>query len=177
MEKLCEFALSKKGKAVTVISGVLTAVICLVMNFVLIPKIESTTNGVRCFDMNFAYGYATAKKFLELLSQEGKQIYLGVQLPLDFVYPIVYTVFFIFILIRLTKKANLLIVPPIILAVLDYTENVLSIVMLKADTLSKSVAAFGSVVTSVKTVLMYLIFLIIIISFILWLKNRKKLKA
>ena len=49
----------KNRKAVTaalVVSGVLTVVICAVMNFYLIPQIEASTQGIRCFDMS-AFGY------------------------------------------------------------------------------------------------------------------------
>ncbi len=157
------FIKSKKGTAVIVISGIFTALICGIMNFLLIPIIESDTNGIRCFDMNFAYSFEEAKKFLSLLSERGREVYLGFQLPLDFLYPFVYAVFFFFIIARLTKRVLPLCLLPIILALTDYTENICTLIILKASELSKALASFSSVTTSVKTVLMYTVFAVIIV--------------
>lgn len=156
-----------------IISGALTAIICVVMNFILIPKIESSTEGIKCFDMNFLYSFETAKKFLSLLSDEGRAVYLNIQLPLDFIYPLCYCAFFILALLKLSKR-KAVIALPVLLAISDYTENICSIIMLKSETLSPSLAAFASGITAFKTVLMYIIFLIVITLFVIWLKNRKK---
>ena len=174
MKELYTFAKSKAGKALLIISGALTAVICLVMNIVLIPQIESTTNGIRCFDMNFGYSFDTAKEFLSLLGEEGRQLYLGVQLPLDFVYPIAYCVFFSLLIVLLTKKTSVLLLFPVTLAAFDYAENICSIVMLRSGELSRTTALVGSACTSLKTILMYAVFLIIIICLIAYFINKKK---
>ena len=173
MEKIKSFALSKKGKTAVIISGVITALISAVMNVILIPKIEMSTNGIRCFDMNFGYSYETAKDFLAYLSESARNIYLNMQLPLDFIYPLAYCAFFCFIIIRLTKKANALLAFPLLLFVFDYAENITTIVILKSAELTESLAKLGSAFTSVKTILMYSVFLEILICFIYWLKNRK----
>ncbi len=174
MDKVKNAVLSKKGTVAVTVSGALTAAVSLVMNLVLIPKIEATTNGIRCFDMNFAYSFETAKEFLSLLSDAGRSLYLTVQLPLDFVYPVAYTLFFCMLIIRLTKKANALLVLPALLAVFDYCENVCTIIMLKSAELSKPLATAGSIFTSVKTVLMYLVFAVIIVCIVRWCINKKR---
>ena len=161
-------------KTLTFISGVVTAVICAVMNFVLLPKIEATTEGIRCFDMNFGYTVDTARKFLSLLSEEGKALYLNVQLPLDFIYPIAYCIFFSLLLISLSRGKKALASVPVVLAVFDYTENICSIITLKSGAPADSLIRFASAVTSVKTVLMYCAFLMIIICIIYYFKNKKK---
>ncbi|MGN0443889.1 MAG: hypothetical protein ACI4F5_04650, partial [Acutalibacteraceae bacterium] len=92
-------------KTALIVSGALTVIICCVMNFCLIPIIESPTEGIRMFDMNsFGYSYETAKKFVSLLSAEGLDTYLHKQLPLDFIYPAVYSVFFSLAIIKLKGK-------------------------------------------------------------------------
>ena len=122
---------SKKIKTLLWVSGALTAGICLVMNFVLIPMIEAGTNGIRCFDMqSTGYTYETAKQFLALIGNNGRSVYLHWQLPLDFFYPVAYTAFFMTALKALSGKAWPLIVPGA-LAAFDYAENVCSIIMLK----------------------------------------------
>ncbi len=171
---MSEFVLGEKGKIAVFVSGALTTVIMVVMNALLIPKIESTTDGIRCFDMNFGYNYNTAKQFLSLLSDSGRNLYLHAQLPLDFIYPLAYLIFFSFLIIRLVKKVNALIVFPIVLAVFDYCENICSIMMLSSASLSKGLAAAGSAFTSVKTILMYITFLVVIICIIHYFRNRKK---
>ena len=56
---------NKKIKTLLWLSGGLTALICIVMNFVLIPIIEKHTEGLRCFDMNsFGYTFDQANRFL-----------------------------------------------------------------------------------------------------------------
>lgn len=168
-----DFVLSKKGKTAVIISGAVTAVISLIMNLILIPKIELSTNGIRCFDMNFGYSYETAKNFLSYLSESSRNIYLNIQLPLDFIYPIAYCIFFCFLIIRLTKKVNVLLAFPLLLAVFDYAENITTIVILKSAELSESLAKLGSAFTSVKTILMYAVFLEILICIIYYFKNKK----
>lgn len=168
-------------KITAAVGGAGTIIICIIMNMILIPKIEAGTQGIRCFDMNFGYSPGTARSFLSLIGDEGRFIYLNRQLPLDFIYPILYTMLFIslfLLLAKSVKKGILLSVLPVILALSDYIENIMSIIMLKNGVPSDSFALIASCVTSVKTVLMYLIFLIIIILLIrlIFIKRGEKLK-
>ena len=174
MGKIQDFVMSKKGKTLLIISGVLTVLICGVMNVYLLPSIEASTQGIRCFDMNFGYDYDTAARFLSLLTPEARSLYLHVQLPLDFVYPLAYGAFFIGLLTRLAGKLFPLCVLPAVLMVCDYTENICSIMMLTASELSPSLAGFASAVTSVKTILMYAVFAVIIVCIIVKFVKRKK---
>ena len=168
-----DFILSKKGTVALVISGAVTAAISLIMNVILIPKIEASTNGIRCFDMNFGYSFETAKSFLSYLSEEGRNIYLNIQLPLDFIYPIAYCIFFCLVIIRLTKKVNVLLAFPLLLTVFDYAENITTIVIVKSAELSETLARLGSAFTSIKTLLMYAVFIEILICIVYWYKNKK----
>ena len=61
-------------KYTAIVSGVLTAVTGIIMNLILIPGIEANTNGIRCFDMNPGYNYETAKEFIALTGESGKEI-------------------------------------------------------------------------------------------------------
>jgi hypothetical protein len=169
--------MSKAKKCLLWASGILTGAICLVMNFIFIPQIESSTGGIRCFDMNFGYKYDDAVLFLSRLSDESRAVYLTRQLPLDFVYPLVYCVFFSLLISVLLKKKNALLALPVVLAVCDYCENICSLIMLRSTELSRTLVTFASAVTAVKTVLMYIVFLIIIVLLIKRLAERRKEKG
>ena len=146
---------------VLIVSGALTVIICGVMNLSFIPAIESATQGIRCFDMNFGYSYETATRFLSLLSEEGRSIYLTKQLPLDFFYPVAYGVFFSLLLVKLSGKKAAIVLPAL-LAACDYCENICVYKMLAAAPPQRTLVSIASVATSAKTVLMYLCFLLII---------------
>lgn len=163
-------------KTALIVSGALTAIICCVMNFYLIPIIESTTEGIRMFDMNpFGYSYETAKKFVSLLSAEGLDIYLHKQLPLDFIYPAVYSAFFSLAIMKLKGK-KFLTAFPIALAVCDYAENILTEIMLRTD-FSEKTAHIASIITVCKSALMYAVFMIIITLVVLRAVRAKKRKG
>ena len=146
-----------------IIAGIGTAVIGAIMNIILIPQIEANTGGIRCFDMNPGYNYEQASEFLRLIGDEGRHIYLGYQLPMDFIYPVFYTLLFVSLIVLLTKKKSPLLVLPLLLAVSDYGENILSEIMLRADSLSRPLVTAASALTLIKTLLMYVTILAVVI--------------
>lgn len=160
------------------ISGILTITIMLVMNLYLIPAIEATTEGIRCFDMqSTGYSYDTAMQFLALLSEEGRSIYLTQQLPLDFIYPIAYTVFFLLLIEKLTgasakeQKWIAVYLPAILLPVSDYAENLCSIRLLTTADPARSFVAVAGTITLIKSILMYAVFAIVLVLLIRKLKR------
>jgi len=161
-------------KWLTIISGALTAAICAVMNLMLIPQIEAGTGGIRCFDMNFAYNYETAKQFLGLLTDEGRQIYLGRQLPLDFVYPVAYGLFFGLLIYTLSRGRKALLIFPALLVAADYIENICVMQMLKSADISRTLVSIASIATAAKTILMYLCILLIIALIVYFFITKKK---
>ncbi|MGN1444062.1 MAG: hypothetical protein ACI4XE_09470 [Acutalibacteraceae bacterium] len=147
----------------------------MVMNFIFIPEIESGTGGLRAFDMTFGYTYQQAKQFVSLLSPQGLDVYLHKQLPLDFLYPIVYSVFFISVFKKLKVKNKALLVLSALLFVSDYCENIFSVIMLTRS-FSQAVSTFACAVTILKTLAMYLIFVVIIVLIILRLVRKNSLR-
>ena len=168
---------TRKIKADTVlliVFGIITAVICAVMNLYLIPHIEASTDGMKCFDMSvLGYSYEEAKTFVGSLSSESLGVYLNRQLPLDFVYPIAYCVFFSLCILKMTKR-KWLVCLPVVLAVFDYTENICSIIMLKNADFSQEIATLARCATTAKTLLMYAVFIVIIVLLIIFVVNKKK---
>ena len=155
------------------ISGVLTALICLIMNLFLIPSIEQAAGGLKCFDMRFGYSYNEALTFINDLTDGGKSIYLTRQLPLDFVYPIAYGVFFIGMIVFLLRKKSALCIVPALLMSADYTENISVILMLKALTPTTGLVTVASTATICKTILMYSCFLILAVLIIRLIIEKK----
>ena len=154
--------MNKLYRTMLIVSGALTAAVCAVMNFSLIPQIEAAANGLRCFDMRFGYGYDDVLAFLSALSAQGRDVYLHRQLPLDFIYPLAYGAFFLLAIYALQKRKTPLLAFPALLAAADYTENVCVALMLRAAEPAKALAAVGSAATVTKTLLMYLCFLLLL---------------
>ena len=166
--------MSKTRKAVLIVSGVLTAAICLVMNIVFLPHIEAGTEGIRCFDMNFNYSFETAQAFINALGSDLKAYYLHVQLPLDFVYPLAYTTFFVLLMNTLTQKKSMLTALPPVLAVCDYGENIGIIRMLTTEELSPVTVSIANGFTMVKTVLLYVTILLVLVLIIRKIVKKKR---
>ena len=159
------------------ISMAMTIVICAVMNFLLIPAIERSTEGIRCFDMNFAYSTETARHFLSLLSEQGRRVYLTRQLPLDFLYPVAYSVCFSLLIRATAQRKTKLVFLPVLLAVLDYGENLCVLRMLTQPSVGDRLIIAASVFTSAKTVMMYVCFVLIVVLLIRYVIHRRKEKA
>ncbi len=161
-------------KYTAIAGGALTGIICVIMNAFLIPAIESDTQGIRCFDMSFLAPYEDGAAFLSLIGDEGRFIYLHRQIPLDFVYPVVYTLFFVslFFLMSKGKIRAVFCAASFLLAAFDFAENIMSIVMLKNGIPSESFYYTATAVTAVKTILMYLIFAALIILLIKIIKDK-----
>lgn len=163
---------SRKINIFLIISGVLTAVIMCVMNMWLIPEIESGAGGLKCFDMRFfGYTYEQANEFIHALTYKAKEIYLYRQLPLDFIYPIVYGVF-LFILNKKFAGNIFSYILTALLVLFDFLENVCSVIMLKSPSFTEGLAFTASTATVVKSALMTLnIVFILVLIIIHTLKN------
>ncbi len=167
----------KKKRLILIISGALTLIITGIMNLLLFPIVESGTSGMRFFDMNtMGYSVKTCREFLSSLSVQGRGVALHIQLPLDFIYPVIYTVFFVAAISALTGKKGKLNLLPFLLFITDYIENICSVKILNSSMPSDNIIEFASTVTIVKNVLMYLIFGFIAVLFIIFLVKKAKEK-
>lgn len=169
--------MKKQLRIALIVSGALTAAICAVMNFMLIPQIETAAGGLRCFDMRFGYGSEEAKAFLYTLSAQGRDVYLHRQLPLDFIYPLAYGAFFMLAFYALQKRKTPLLALPALLAAADYVENICILLMLRATEPAKALVAAGSAATVTKTVLMYLCFAVLLALLVRAAVEKRKRRA
>ncbi len=128
-------------------------IILYVMSFVLIPIICETTPGMTIFDLKaMGYNLNYVNSFIGAMSKRGMNIYLMGELPLDLIYPIIYTFLYLSVANKVFKKQNIFVfISIIILCVSDYVENILSYVMLLSNNLSALTVSFASAATSIKT--------------------------
>ena len=169
--------MKRTSKLPLILSGSLTVVILAVMDIFLLPAVERAAGGLRCFDLQtFGYDCETAAMFLQALSEEGRRLYQFVQIPVDTLFLIAYTVFFVLALRRLfASKA--VIIPPLLLAVADFGENTCTFLMLRnAGVLTPQTGPVFGAVTLCKTLLMYAVFVLLLAGLIRYFARKRKKK-
>lgn len=168
------------GKKQIIVLVLLYAAILCVMSFLFIPAIRANTGDMNIFDLQSkGYTLSYAEDFIAAMGDSGKNVYLKAQLPLDFVYPAVYTLLYLGLAQKIFKKQHLLVFGvTALLCVSDYMENTLSFVMLLSTRLTQALVGTASFFTVVKTALLYTITGILILGAIYRLtKNIKKRTA
>ena len=170
--------MTKTKKIALTVSGALTAVLLAVMDIALLPKIKAAAGGMNPFDLQMlGYTHETAVRFLSELSDAGRALYLHVQIPVDFAFLVVYTVFFALALRALLGNHRLLWLP-LALAAADIAENTCVVLMLRADTVSTALTSFASGATLVKSILTYMtIAAVLVFALHRFFASRKKKQA
>lgn len=127
-----------------------------VMTLFLMPAICENTGEMGIFDLQAkGYGLAYARSFIVAMGDSGKNVYLKAQLPLDFIFPALYTLMYFGLAQKFFKKQHILVFgATALLCVLDYTENSLTYAMLLSSNLSAQLVAVASFVTVFKTIML-----------------------
>lgn len=125
------------------------------MNFAIFPKITASTNGVKTFDLQWftGYDYDFACTFISSIGSQGQHIYLNYQLPLDFIFVLVYTSLLLFSLVKIFKRLDFFTATPILIMLADFTENACIYSMLTRTDISKTLVDLSSCMTIFKSVL------------------------
>jgi hypothetical protein len=172
------------GKNVILLFSI-TMIVYLTILFYSIPKVVTFAPEMKLFDVSPS-GYTTeyAISLLSAIGPEGRDLYLSLQLPLDFIYPglfiIFYSLFFAWVLKKnygLESKVYYALYLPIIAGLFDYAENVLIILMLKAyPNLGSGLVTAASLNTIIKSVSSSIFFTLLILSIIqvIWKSIFKK---
>lgn len=163
---------------------VLTNIVYLFMLLVTIPKTMEFSNGMKLLDMMpTGYDLNYVNELFNALGENGREIYLTNQIPVDMIYPLLFGLTYSLLLAYFLKKLNKLKSPfaylsllPIIAGVVDYLENIGIITMLKSfpDIKESTVNATNtfSVIKSTSTSLFFIVLIVILI--ILGIKFIKK---
>lgn len=166
----------------------ITMVVYLTMLFYSIPKVVTAAPEMQLFDVSPS-GYSTevALSLLNAIGPEGRDLYLSLQLPLDFIYPglfiLSYSLLFAWLLKKnygAASKVYYALYIPLLAGLFDYAENVLIIMMLKAyPNLDSTLVTAASLATTIKSVLSSIFFILLILSIIqnLWKSVFRKQKA
>ena len=163
---------------------ILTNVVYLFMLFVTIPKTMGFSNGMKLLDiLPTGYNRDYVNELFRTLGENGREIYLTNQLPVDMIYPLLFGLTYSLLLAYFLKKLNKLKSPftylcllPIIAGIADYLENIGIITMLNSypDLTETTVNATNtfSVIKSTSTSIFFIALIVILIT--LGIKFAKK---
>src|SRR6056297_2304532 len=149
----------------------------LFMLFHTIPGVESYAPEMKLFDLSpSGYSYDYAVELLSVLGNDGRKEYLIRQLPLDFIYPALFSISSFLMLAWLFLKRNdkgsrivyLCFVP--VAGIFDYLENIQIVLMiLNYPDITKAQVILSSAFTMVKSGLTSLfVFILLFASIRLW---------
>ena len=172
------------GKTVLILFT-MTMAIYLLMLLYSIPLVESFAPNTALFDLSpSGYSYQHALSLLEELGNEGRQIYLSRQLPLDFIYPglfgFSYTLMLFWLFSKSVKDASRLFYLAFIPALgglFDYLENFFIIRMINAfPDLSPGLVQVASTFTLLKSIFTTIFFLLLFAGFAAFVFTKTKTK-
>ncbi|NCC87501.1 MAG: hypothetical protein EOM05_06485 [Clostridia bacterium] len=161
-KKLQSFIINKIKTHHLIALSIITLIFLIIMNFAIFPKIIANTDGVRVFDLQWftGYDYDSAYAFISSIGSQGKHIYLNYQLPLDFIFILVYSSTLLFSIVKIFKRLDFFTATPILIMLIDFTENACIYSMLTKTDISKALVALSSCMTICKSILLVLVILI-----------------
>lgn len=183
MNKIITYLQNISNGKIVLLLFILTNLIYVSMLIYSLPLVSSYAPELVLFDMApLGYSYSQAIELLTALGIEGRNTYLSIQLPLDFIYPGLFAVSYSLLITWVFKhylsknsKFYLIAFIPIIAGLFDYLENISIIVMLNSyPNISVNLVNISSAFTIVKSGVTTLFFLILILSFIAFFKSLKR---
>ncbi len=136
-----------------------------------LAQLKDITGGAGIPDMEIFYTPAALTAILDALGPAGREFYLTRIIPLDMVFPLLYSLFFLIVLFRLMgglgllkTRATYLLILPVLAGSVDYSENVCFLtILLNYPEPMTGVAALASLFTLVKWFCTPVCFLMILI--------------
>lgn len=104
-------------------SIIILLTLLLLFNLLIFPLFHANNHENVILDTQFSYSSDKAYKIIANYNDAELKKYMIGQLTLDFVYPIVYTLFISFFLFKLSRK-NTLFMFPLLIMFSDYLENI-----------------------------------------------------
>jgi hypothetical protein len=150
-----------------------------------IPKLMQYSNNLPLFDMSpLGYSYQEAEALLSALGEEGRSVYVSLQLMLDLFYPILFALCYVSLFQWLINVGKLtgrfwlyLPIVPVCVCLFDYAENIgIWFMLTDYPFLSESLVTTSSSLTVIKSVLTMIYFTGLISAFcvivVRWLSER-----
>ncbi len=168
------------GKVITFLF-VLTMAVYLTMLSYSIPAVTAFAPQLPIFDLSpFGYSFDYASELLDTLGVEGRNLYLSTQLPLDFIYPGLFSITYSLLLVWLfgktfneNSKIYYLAFVPVLAGIFDYVENVFIIKMINSfPDLQITTVKVASLFTILKSSFTMIFFVLLIVGFVLLLKQK-----
>ncbi|NRB41484.1 MAG: hypothetical protein HRU20_23935 [Pseudomonadales bacterium] len=168
------------GKTV-ILLFIITNLIYASMLMYSLPLVSSYAPELVLFDMSpMGYSYIQAIELLTSLGVDGRNAYLSVQLPLDFIYPGMFSVSYALLITWMLKqylpkdsKLFFIAFVPFLAGGFDYLENISIIAMLVSfPDISENLVSSASVFTIVKSGATTIFFVLLILAFIPIFKRR-----
>ena len=163
-----------------------TMVIYSIMLLYTIPQVEQYAPGMKLFDLSpTGYSFEYALELLHTLGRNGRDIYLYKQLPLDFIYPVLFAVSSSLLLswlflksVNANSKMFYFCLVPIGAGLFDYLENIFIISILKSyPNITDINVSYASFMTIIKSGLTTAYFVLLIVGCVLLLKQKWKDKS
>ena len=140
LNNFLDIIIKKSSWKTAILFAVLFAVSFALINFsgIGVAGLLKITNGANILDFEFGYTYEKAYDMLTALGAEGRIFYLTKILPMDFLFPLTYMLFYagfmaLFIKRATQKKAyRVLLFIPVLAMLFDWIENIGIIALLKS---------------------------------------------
>ena len=181
MESLIRFMQKYSTGKVILVLFALTMTVYLTMLSYSIPAVTAFAPELPIFDLSPAgYSFAYASELLNALGAEGRDIYLSTQLPIDFIYPGLFSITYSLLLVWLfgktfsgNSKIYYFALVPFLAGMFDYAENVFIIKMINSfPELQVTTVKIASTLTILKSSFTMLFFTLLIIGFVLLFKQK-----
>ena len=171
--------MKKVNWGIIIILYVLQILIFQFMLRVTFPVIQANLGELQMFDMmKNGYDVSIAERILAVMGEEGRNLYLHVQMPIDFVYPVLMAVVYYLVLVKTSTTFRYsYYVFPVLLTLCDWMENVCIIWMLSGHMVTRGLVAFCNICTRTKAIvgdyILYFASLIgIVVYLVRWFRNR-----
>jgi len=181
MEVLIFFIHKHSNGKVIIALFVLTMAVYLTMLFYSIPAVSAFAPELPIFDLSpLGYSFNYANELLDTLGVEGRNLYLSIQLPLDFIYPGLFSITYSLLLVWLFGKTfdgyskfYYFALVPFLAGIFDYVENVFIIKMISSfPDLQVTTVEVASTFTILKSSFTMLFFILLIAGFALLCKQK-----
>jgi len=164
---------------------IITFAVYAFMLFHTIPSVMEYSDGLKLFDMQ-PLGYTTdyAKLLLGNLGEQGRNLYLYHQIPVDMVYPLLFAVSFSLLLTILFRKGfnsdnwiQWMSLTPVLAGLFDYLENIGIIIMLTSyPDLSAGWINMTCIFSVSKSLLTTLFWILLLVSLVMIMIKRIKIQ-
>ncbi|KAA3611062.1 MAG: hypothetical protein D8M58_13875 [Calditrichaeota bacterium] len=161
----------------------------LVYSFMLafsIPKVMAHSNGMKLLDMMpTGYNFEYVNSLFKLLGENGRELYLFLQIPADMFYPFLFGIGYCLLIAFFLNKINkldsiffYLCLVPLLAGMADYIENIGIIFMLNSypaiTNFSVEITNLFTIVKSVATTIYFFALIIVLVLFGIDFVKRKR---